>query len=61
MANLDSRFLNNSIHFLNAPASRFGIGLVTADGWLVAENTLEMVSNAHNRTGSNWKAAAAPR
>ena len=47
----DSRILNNSMHFLNAPASRFGIGLVAADGWLVAENTLWMVSNAHNRTG----------
>ncbi len=47
----DSRILNNSMHFLNAPTSRFGIGLVAADGWLVAENTLWMVSNAHNRTG----------
>ncbi|NUQ16726.1 MAG: right-handed parallel beta-helix repeat-containing protein [Flavobacteriales bacterium] len=47
----DARILNNSIHFTNAPTSRFGIALTAADAWLVADNTVLMVSNAHNRTG----------
>ncbi|MBK7943756.1 MAG: hypothetical protein IPJ87_18085 [Flavobacteriales bacterium] len=47
----DARILNNSIHFLNAPTSRFGIALTAADAWQVADNTVLLVSNAHNRTG----------
>ncbi len=47
----DARILNNSIHFLNAPTSRFGIALTAADAWQVADNMVLMVSNAHNRTG----------
>ncbi len=47
----DSRILNNTIHFMNAPNSRFGIALTAADAWLVAGNMLWMVDNANNRTG----------
>ncbi|MBK9275196.1 MAG: right-handed parallel beta-helix repeat-containing protein [Flavobacteriales bacterium] len=47
----DARILNNSIHFTNAATSRFGIALTAADAWLVADNTVLLVSNAHNRTG----------
>ncbi|MBK9275199.1 MAG: right-handed parallel beta-helix repeat-containing protein [Flavobacteriales bacterium] len=47
----DARILNNSIHFTNAATSRFGIALTAADAWLVADNAVLLVSNAHNRTG----------
>lgn len=47
----DARILNNSIHFTDAATSRFGIALTAADAWLVADNTVLLVSNAHNRTG----------
>lgn len=47
----DSRILNNTIHFMNAPNSRFGIGLTSADDWVVAENNVLMASNAFNFSG----------
>ncbi len=47
----DSRILNNIIRFLNAPNSRFGIALTSADDWVVAENDVIMASNAFNLTG----------
>lgn len=47
----DSRVQNNSIHFLSQYASRYGIGLFAADRWVVAENELNLVNNAFNRTG----------
>lgn len=47
----DSRILNNTIHFMNAPNSRFGIALTSADSWVVAENNVLMASNAFNFSG----------
>lgn len=47
----DSRILNNTIRFMNAPNSRFGIALTSADDWVVAENNVIMASNAFNLTG----------
>jgi hypothetical protein len=47
----DSRILNNTIRFMNAPHSTYGISMTTAADWLVAENTLLMANNAHNFTG----------
>jgi len=47
----DSRILNNIIRFMNAPNSRFGIALTSADDWVVAENDVIMASNAFNLTG----------
>ncbi len=47
----DARILDNSIHFTNTPASRFGIGLTAADAWQVADNTVLMLNNAYNLTG----------
>ncbi|HRH68176.1 MAG TPA: hypothetical protein PLB89_01590 [Flavobacteriales bacterium] len=47
----DSRILNNTIRFINAPNSRFGIALTSADDWVVAENNVIMASNAFNLTG----------
>jgi hypothetical protein len=47
----NSRILNNTIRFMNAPNSRFGIALTSADSWVVAENNVLMASNAFNFSG----------
>lgn len=47
----NSRILNNTIRFMNAPNSRFGIALTSADSWVVAENNVLMANNAFNFSG----------
>ena len=60
MKNTSSRILGNTIHYLAQHASREGIGLIAADDWLVASNTLLMSDNAHNRTGITLKGCRRP-
>lgn len=55
--NPDSKILNNTIHFVPKNTSATGIGLLSTEKWLVAENELIMTSNVHNRTGIATKGA----
>ncbi|MBK9176132.1 MAG: right-handed parallel beta-helix repeat-containing protein [Flavobacteriales bacterium] len=51
MANTSSVIRNNTIQYVGSASSRYGINLMSADDWLVAQNTLDMADNALNETG----------
>jgi hypothetical protein len=51
LPNQSSIIRNNTVRFVGTASSRYGIHLVSADDWLVAENTLQMADNTVNETG----------
>ncbi|MBK8499184.1 MAG: right-handed parallel beta-helix repeat-containing protein [Flavobacteriales bacterium] len=60
MANDSSAIRGNTVHFLPVSQSRFGIALVAADDWLVAENPILMADNATSFAGIHLNGCRRP-